>query len=152
MERRLCYRGYSNHIPEGENSFLGTKKIKTFVESHFGSGILTFNVGVIITTCPGYDLWVSGPVNEFKDGIQALSAVIETYWMLVVFTMNWKFTRSNFKVRFKKGESFCFFSRSSMDCWNGLILPSNKLAKIPVLRDSIILLGVSADFYLFSKH
>ena len=79
------------------------------MESHFGSGILTFNVGVIISTCPGYDLWVTGPVNEFKDGIQALSAVIETYWMPFVFTMNWKFTRPNLKVRFEKGEPFCFF-------------------------------------------
>jgi hypothetical protein len=94
---------------DGGESFLGTKRIKTLVESHFGSGILTFNVGVIISTSPGYDLWVTGPVNEFKDGIQALSAVIETYWMPFSFTMNWKFTRPNLKVRFEKGEPFCFF-------------------------------------------
>src|SRR5436305_15180574 len=81
----------------------------TFVESHFGSGILTFNVGVVLSTPPGYDLWVTGPVNEFKDGIQALSAVVETYWMPFTFTMNWKFTRPNLKVRFEKGESLCFF-------------------------------------------
>jgi len=94
---------------DGQNRLSGTKKIKTSVESHFGSGILTFNVGAIISTCPGYDLWVTGPVNEFKDGIQALSAVIETYWMPFSFTMNWKFTRPNLKVRFVKGEPFCFF-------------------------------------------
>jgi hypothetical protein len=94
---------------DGENSFLGTKKIATLVESHFGHGILTFDVGVIISTSPGYDLWVTGPVNEFKDGIQALSAVIESYWMPFKFTMNWKFTRPNLKVRFEKGEPFCFF-------------------------------------------
>jgi len=94
---------------DGQNNLLVTNKIKTSAESHFGSGILTFNVGVIMSTCPGYDLWVTGPVNEFKDGIQALSAVIETYWMPFVFTMNWKFTRPNWKVRFEKGEPFCFF-------------------------------------------
>ena len=94
---------------EGENSLLGTRKIKTFVESHFGSGILTFNVGVILRTPPGYNLWITGPINEFKDGIQALSAVIEAYWMPNVFTMNWKFTRPNFKVTFQKGDPFCFF-------------------------------------------
>jgi hypothetical protein len=88
---------------DGGNSFLGT------VKSHFGGGILTFNLGVIISTCPGYDLWVTGPVNEFKDGIQAMSAIIETYWMPFMFTMNWKFTRPNLKVRFEKGEPFCFF-------------------------------------------
>ena len=92
-----------------ENSFVGTKKIQTLADSHFGSGIITFYVGGIISTCPGYDLWVTGPVNEFKDGIQALSAVIETYWMPFLFTMNWKFTRPNLKVRFEKGEPFCFF-------------------------------------------
>jgi hypothetical protein len=92
-----------------ENSFMGDKKITTFVESHFGSGILTFNVGVIIRTPPGYDLWVTGPVNEFKDGIQAMSAVIEANWMPFTFTMNWKFTRPHLKVRFEKGEPFCFF-------------------------------------------
>jgi hypothetical protein len=88
---------------DGANSFLGA------VQSHFGSGILSFGVEGIISTCPGYDLWVTGPVSEFKDGIQALSAVIETYWMPYTFTMNWKFTRPNFKVRFEKGEPFCFF-------------------------------------------
>jgi hypothetical protein len=81
----------------------------SLVESHFGSGILTFKLQGVIRTCPGYDLWVTGPVNEFKDGIQALSAIIETYWMPFTFTMNWKFTRPNLKVRFEKGEPFCFF-------------------------------------------
>jgi len=94
---------------DGGDNFLGRKQIKTFVESHFGSGILTFNVGAILSTGRGYDLWVTGPVNEFKDGIQALSAVIETYWVPFVFTMNWKFTRPNLRVRFEKGEPFCFF-------------------------------------------
>ena len=75
--------------------------------SHFGCGILTFNIGAIIRTVPGYNLWVSGPTNDFKDGIQPLSAVIETDWMPYTFTMNWKFTRPNFKVTFKKGSPFC---------------------------------------------
>jgi hypothetical protein len=94
---------------DGDDNFLVTKRIKDLVRTHFGSGILTFNMGVIISTCPGYDLWVSGPVNEFKDGIQALTALVETDWMPFTFTMNWKFTRANLKVRFEKGEPFCFF-------------------------------------------
>lgn len=87
----------------------GNENVPAFAESHFGSGILTFNVGGVIRTPPGHDLWVTGPVNEFKDGIQALSAVVETYWMPFTFTMNWKFTRPGVKVRFEKGEPFCFF-------------------------------------------
>jgi hypothetical protein len=91
------------------NRSMESAEMSPFAETHFGSGILTFNVGVVIETPPGYDLWVTGPVNEFKDGIQALSAVIETYWMPFTFTMNWKFTRPHLKVRFEKGEPFCFF-------------------------------------------
>jgi Family of unknown function (DUF6065) len=94
---------------DDENTYIGSKKITKLVESHFGSGVLTFNVGVVLGTPPGYDLWVSGPVNEFKDGIQALSAVVETYWMPFTFTMNWKFTRPHLRVRFEKGKPYCFF-------------------------------------------
>jgi hypothetical protein len=81
----------------------------SFVGSHFGSGILTFNIRAVIQTPRAYDLRVTGPVNDFKDGIQAMSAVIETYWMPFRFTMNWTFTRPQVKVRFEKGEPFCFF-------------------------------------------
>lgn len=78
------------------------------VKSHFGSGVLTFVPDVIIQTPPGYDLWIGGSPNEFKDGIQAMSAVIEADWMPFTFTMNWKFTRPGWRVRFERGEPYCF--------------------------------------------
>jgi hypothetical protein len=79
------------------------------VKSHFGSGILTFGQHFVIKTPPGYGLWVTGPTNYFKDGIQALSAAIETDWMPFSFTMNWKFTRPHHKISFVAGEAYCFF-------------------------------------------
>ena len=45
---------------------------------HFGYGILTFRVNCVFRTEPGYDLFVQGPVNRPKDGIAALSGIIET--------------------------------------------------------------------------
>lgn len=75
--------------------------------SHFGSGILTFHVGWLFRTPPGLDLWVQGPVNQPKDGIAALTGVIETDWSPYTFTMNWQFTRPNVPVRFAAGEPFC---------------------------------------------
>lgn len=80
-----------------------------FVESHFGSGILTFNPMVILRTAPGYNLWVSGPVNDFKDGIAAMSALVETDWLPFTFSMNWKMTRPGATISFRKGEPFCSF-------------------------------------------
>lgn len=75
--------------------------------SHFGQGILTFHVTGLFRTEPGFDLWVGGPVNEFKDAIQPMSAVVETDWSPFTFTMNWKFTRTNQPIVFAAGEPFC---------------------------------------------
>ena len=77
--------------------------------SHFGSGVLTFHVNVLLHTEPGYDLFVSGPPNRPKDAIQALTGIIETDWSPYSFTMNWKFTRAGTPVNFYKGEPYCFF-------------------------------------------
>jgi hypothetical protein len=75
--------------------------------SHFGQGILTFHVTGLFRTEPGYDLWISGPTNMFKDAIQPMTAVVETDWSPFTFTMNWKFTRTNQPVTFAEGEPFC---------------------------------------------
>jgi hypothetical protein len=79
-----------------------------FVESHFGSGVITFNPLLIFRTPPGYDLWVTGTPNDAKDSIAPLTAVVETDWMPFTFSMNWRFTRKDRWVRFNRGEPFCF--------------------------------------------
>ena len=76
------------------------------VESHFGYGILTFNGRVILRTAPGYNLWVMGPTNAFKDAIQPLNGLIEADWMPHSFSMNWKFTRPETRIRFARGDPY----------------------------------------------
>jgi len=77
------------------------------VISHFGQGIFTFHIHGLIRTPPGHDLWVQGPVNRPKDGVYALTGVVETDWMPFTFTMNWMFTRPGMLLRFEKDEPFC---------------------------------------------
>lgn len=77
--------------------------------SHFRSGIVTFHTGYIFRTPPGIALTCMGPPNEPKDGIYALSGLVETDWLPFPFTMNWQMTRPG-TVRFEKGECFCFFT------------------------------------------
>ena len=48
-----------------------------------------------------------GPINRPKDGIAALSGIIETDWAPYTFTMNWIFTQPEVDVHFEKGEPFC---------------------------------------------
>ena len=72
--------------------------------SHFGHGILTFHIPALFRTEPGYDLMIQGPINRPKDGLYALSGVVETDWMPFSFTMNWVFTRPGALLRFEKDE------------------------------------------------
>lgn len=77
--------------------------------SHFGGGVLTFQLHCLIRTEPGFDLMVTGPINRPKDAIAPLSGVIETDWAPYTFTMNWIFTQPEIEVEFEKGEPICQF-------------------------------------------
>ena len=80
--------------------------IESLVLSHFTMGVVTFHVGYMFRTPPGWDLLATAPMNRPKHGIAALSGIIETDWLPFPFTMNWKMTAPGF-VRFEKGEPFC---------------------------------------------
>jgi hypothetical protein len=77
-------------------------------ESHFGDGVLTFPVGGLFRTPPGWNLVVMGPPNAPKPGIQPLTGIVETDWLPFTFTMNWLFTDADRPVRFARGEPYCF--------------------------------------------
>jgi hypothetical protein len=77
--------------------------------SHFGYGVLTFYLPFLFRTEPGYDLFVTGPLNSPKDGLYALSGIVETDWAPYSFTMNWIFTRRSAVVRFEQNEPVCHF-------------------------------------------
>jgi hypothetical protein len=75
--------------------------------SHFGDGVLTFHLPWLFRTPPGWNLWVRGPTNYFKDGVVALEGVVEADWTMATFTMNWRFTAKNLWVTFEKDEPIC---------------------------------------------
>lgn len=76
-----------------------------WINNQFGEGIITWNTPFLFRTRPqGSRLLVCGPANVFKHGIQALTAIIESDWMTMSFTMNWKFTAANVPIRFNVGE------------------------------------------------
>lgn len=77
------------------------------ISSHFGNGIITFSIPYLFRTPRGINLWVKGPSNYIKDGVQPLEGVVETDWLPATFTMNWKMTRPYHSVRFERGEPIC---------------------------------------------
>jgi hypothetical protein len=79
-------------------------RMRGVASSHFGLGILTFQLQYLFRTPPGYNLLVRGPANRPKAGISALEGVIETDWTAASFTMNWQITEVLRAVRFAAGE------------------------------------------------
>jgi hypothetical protein len=86
--------------------------------SHFGEGMLTLFTGYLFRTPAEVHLQLAGPANFFRDGIQALTGLIETDWSPYNATMNYAFTRSG-RVRFNKGEPFAQITPTPANYVNG---------------------------------
>jgi hypothetical protein len=101
-----------------------------FASSHFGAGVLTFDIPFLFQTPEGWNLMVRGPTNNPKDGIVPLDGIVETDWTHSTFTMNWRFTRAG-TVEFTLGEPICLFfpiQRGALEKFRGELraLESNK--------------------------
>lgn len=77
--------------------------------SHFGEAVLTFHVPCLFNTPPGFDLFVTGPINRPKANIQPLTGVVETDWSPFSFTMNWMFTTPGERIVFEENEPIAAF-------------------------------------------
>lgn len=133
----LCPSGFSavwRGDPAGEAiTIIPDPQTASPAVSHFGHGVLTFNVPAIFRSEPGFDLMVQGPINRPKDGLSALSGVVETDWAPFTFTMNWMFTRPGATVRFEKGEPFCHvfpIRRGELESFEPKILPLSVNAEL----------------------
>jgi hypothetical protein len=85
----------------------GPSDMRCGITSHFGSGIVTWNLNYLFRTPPGWNLWVKGPSNWPKVGITPLEGIVETDWAVATFTMNWKMTSIDLPVYFEPGEPIC---------------------------------------------
>lgn len=76
-----------------------------WINSQFGEGIITWNTPFLFRTRPqGSRLLVTGPANYFKANAHPLMALIESDWMSMSFTMNYKLMKVGEPVRFDLGE------------------------------------------------
>jgi Family of unknown function (DUF6065) len=74
------------------------------IKSQFGSGIVTFSPPWLFRTPRGWDLYLKGPSNRWKENCVPLEGVIETWWLNYTFTLNWKLVQPG-TVTFARGES-----------------------------------------------
>ena len=77
-----------------------------WINDHFGHGVITWNTPYLWKTRPeGSRLLVMGPPNMFKANLHPFTALIESDWMNMSFTMNWKIGIAGMGVRFAAGEA-----------------------------------------------
>ena len=76
-----------------------------WISNDFGAGIVTWNTPFLFRTKPaGSRLLVCGPTNYFLDNAHPLTAIIESDWMTMSFTMNWKLMKPGMPTRFEVGQ------------------------------------------------
>ena len=119
-------------------------------EALFGLGTFTIHVQGLIRTPPGWNLFVSGPPNTFKDGVAPLTGLIETDWSPYSFTMNWRLTRPHHRVRFEAGEPFAHFfpvPRGAIEAFTPSFAP---IDEDPALKAAFVQWSQSRD--AFQQH
>lgn len=76
-----------------------------WINNQFGQGVITWNTPFLFRTRPaGSRIMVCGPVNYFKQNAHPLTALIESDWISMSFTMNWKIMTPGQPTRFEAGE------------------------------------------------
>lgn len=77
---------------------------KQYVESSFGSGIITFQNTFHLKTPPGINIMTIQPPNYFIPGLMAMTGVVETDNIRRDFTFNLKITIPNMDIKIRKGD------------------------------------------------
>lgn len=96
-----------NTSPAATKILIEDEESKGIALSHFGHGIITFQIPYLFKTSNDIGLFVRGSTNFWIEGAQALDGFVETYWSNYSFTMNWKIIRPNTLIHFKKGDPIC---------------------------------------------
>jgi hypothetical protein len=74
------------------------------VRSHFGMGTFTVQSTFTLRTPDGINLMTINPPNMYIDGLYHMTGVIESDNLRRDFTFNIRITRSNYKIKIKKGD------------------------------------------------
>ena len=131
----FCVRWDGGPSPDGVQIVFDSVPPDRRISSLFGHGTITFNMPYLFRTPEGINLWVKGPSNSPKDGVQALEGVVETDWTAATFTMNWKLTRPGQTVRFERGEPICMVVPFPRDLLHSLHPLRQPLEREPELHD-----------------
>lgn len=95
------------HSLEATKIIVENEEHKNHILSHFGNGIITFQLPYIFRTSKEIGLLVRGATNFWIKNAVALDGFVETNWSNYTFTMNWKMIEPHKIANFKKGDPIC---------------------------------------------
>jgi len=99
-----CEFRWNGLTPQEQLFVYQQRKMRFGPRSHFGSGVVTWDLPFLFRTPPEYGLVVTGPANHEKADITPLDGFIRTDWLPFPFTMNWRITSPDKTIRFDEGE------------------------------------------------
>lgn len=99
-----CEFRWNGLTPHSQVFVWRERELRFGPKSHFGSGVVTWELPFLFRTPPEYGLVVTGPANHDHPHIAPLDGFIRTDWLPFPFTMNWRITTPDVTVRFEEGE------------------------------------------------
>ncbi len=112
------------------------------INSHFGRGIITWQIPFLMVTEKPYSTLIQGVPNEYKENIAYLQAIVETFWAEMAWTYSVRITKPETKVRFEKDEPLLFLTLINLDIINETDIIIEPIAKHP---------EIAANYEKFSK-
>jgi len=99
-----CEFRWNGLTPHSQLFVYREREIRYGPKSHFGTGVVTWDLPFLFKTPPEYGLVVTGPANHDRPHITPLDGFIRTDWLPFPFTMNWRITTPDVTLRFEEGE------------------------------------------------
>lgn len=99
-----CEFRWNGLTPQSQIFVYREREVRFGPKSHFGTGVVTWDLPFLFQTPPEYGLVVTGPANHDRPHITPLDGFVRTDWLPFPFTMNWRITTPDVTLRFEEGE------------------------------------------------
>jgi hypothetical protein len=117
-------------IPDNEDLIY-----RSYITSHFGRGVITFSLPYIFRTEYPHCIWARGYPNYYKDNVNFLEGIIETYWLNSTFTYNIRLVEKNKVVSFVKGDPILFLTVVDLATIDHSTITYRSIEENPQLKD-----------------
>jgi hypothetical protein len=99
-----CEFRWNGLTPHSQVFVYREREVRFGPKSHFGTGVVTWDLPFLFRTPAEYGLVVTGPANHDRPHITPLDGFIRSDWLPFPFTMNWRITTPDVTIRFEEGE------------------------------------------------